>query len=105
LYAALDVKTGKVHGKTAARHTSEEFVDFLGQVVGLCKPRQEIHIVVDNLSAHKTAKVQEFLLGMTAPPGWRDRGGLQRGNKISVEIPWQVSCTHRELSTKARSGA
>ena len=26
LYAALDVKTGKVHGKTAACHTSEEFV-------------------------------------------------------------------------------
>ena len=33
LYAALDVRTGKVQGKTAARHTSEEFVDFLAQVV------------------------------------------------------------------------
>jgi transposase len=61
LYAALDVKSGKVHGKTAARHTSEEFVDFLGQVVALCKPKQEIHIIVDNLSAHKTRKVAEFL--------------------------------------------
>src|SRR5215831_14420792 len=44
LYAALDVKTGKVHGKTAARHTSEEFVGFLGEVVGICKAGQEIHI-------------------------------------------------------------
>ena len=61
LYAALDVKSGKVHGKTAARHTSEEFVDFLNQVVGLCPPQQEIHIIVDNLSAHKTKKVVEFL--------------------------------------------
>ena len=61
LYAALDVKSGKVHGKTAARHTSEEFVDFLGQVVTLCKPKQQIHIIVDNLSAHKTKKVAEFL--------------------------------------------
>jgi transposase len=61
LYAALDVKSGKVHGKTAARHTSEEFVDFLGQVVRLCKPKQEIHIIVDNLSAHKTKQVTEFL--------------------------------------------
>ena len=36
MYAALDVKTGKVHGKTAERHTSDEFVDFLaagGRVV------------------------------------------------------------------------
>ena len=61
LYAALDVKTGKIHGKTAARHTSEEFVDFLGQVVAVCKPKQEIHIILDNLSAHKTKKVADFL--------------------------------------------
>lgn len=61
LYAALDVRSGKVLGKTAERHTSEEFVDFLGQVVAVCKPKQEIHIIVDNLSAHKTQKVAAFL--------------------------------------------
>lgn len=61
LYAALDVKSGKVHGKTAARHTSEEFVDFLHQVVAQCRAGQEIHIILDNLSAHKTKKVETFL--------------------------------------------
>jgi len=61
LYAALDVKTGKVQGKTAARYTRAEFVDFLDQVVSGCKPQREIHIILDNLSAHKTAKVQQFL--------------------------------------------
>ena len=61
LYAALDVKTGKVQGKTAERHTNVEFVNFLEQVVSACKPRQEVHIILDNLSAHKTAKVAEFL--------------------------------------------
>jgi transposase len=61
LYAALDVKTGKVRGKTAARHTSAEFVGFLGQVVSGCKPGQEIHIILDNLSAHKTRQVEEFM--------------------------------------------
>jgi transposase len=61
LYAALDVKSGKVHGKTAAHHTSQEFVDFLAQVVEPCKSNQEIHIIVDNLSAHKTNKVAAFL--------------------------------------------
>jgi transposase len=61
LYAALDVKTGKVEGKTAERHTSVEFVDFLEQVVSGCKSEQEIHIILDNLSAHKTSKVHEFL--------------------------------------------
>src|SRR5580693_6338681 len=61
LYAALDVKTGKVEGKTAARHTSTEFVGFLEQVVSGCTPHQEIHIILDNLSAHKTSQVAEFL--------------------------------------------
>ena len=61
LYAALDVRTGKVVGKTAPRHTSEEFVDFLAQVMATAKWAREIHIVLDNLSAHKTKAVDEFL--------------------------------------------
>lgn len=60
LYAALDTKTGKVHGKTTARHTSAEIVTFLGEVVS-SRPKQEIHIILDNLSAHKTKLVQNFL--------------------------------------------
>jgi len=43
LYAALNTATGRVHGKTAARHTSREFVAFLQEVVALCPPRQQIH--------------------------------------------------------------
>lgn len=61
LYAALDVRSGKVLGKTASRHTSDEFVSFLDQVVAGCKPKQEIHVILDNLSAHKTARVRDFL--------------------------------------------
>jgi transposase len=61
LYAALNVRSGKLHGKTAARHTSAEFVDFLNEVVALCRPNQEIHVILDNLSAHKTPKVASFL--------------------------------------------
>src|SRR5918995_1676722 len=61
LYAALDVKTGKVAGKTARRHTSSEFIDFLTDVIGRAKWAREIHIVLDNLSAHKTKAVEEFL--------------------------------------------
>jgi transposase len=61
LYAALDVKTGHVHGKTAKRHTSAEFIDFLSGVVEQARWANEIHIVLDNLSAHKTKAVNEFL--------------------------------------------
>jgi transposase len=61
LYAALDTASGRVHGKTAARHTSREFVAFLNEVVSLCPKRKQIHIILDNLSAHKTTLVREFL--------------------------------------------
>jgi transposase len=62
LYAALNVKTGKVDGKTAKRHTSAEFVGFLTQLLGRAKWAREIHIVLDNLSAHKTQAVEQFLV-------------------------------------------
>jgi transposase len=61
LYAALNTATGRVHGKTTARHTSREFVAFLEEVVSLCPHQQQIHIILDNLSAHKTQSVREFL--------------------------------------------
>jgi transposase len=61
LYAALDTATGRVHGKTTARHTSREFIAFLHEVVALCPGHKQIHIILDNLSAHKTTLVQEFL--------------------------------------------
>lgn len=61
LYAALNTRTGEVHGKTAARHTSQDFVEFLTEVVARCEPGRELHIILDNLSAHKTRKVAAFL--------------------------------------------
>jgi transposase len=61
LYAALETRTGAVIGKTAVRHTSDEFVAFLEQVVSSQPRDREIHIIADNLSAHKTAKVLAFL--------------------------------------------
>lgn len=61
LYAALNVKTGEVIGETCPRHTTEEFVAFLGAVVASQPKRREIHVILDNLSTHKTKRVAEFL--------------------------------------------
>ena len=62
LYAALNTRTGDVVGHTAARHTSAEFVSFLQAVVDTQPRRRELHIIVDNLSAHKTQQVRTFLV-------------------------------------------
>lgn len=61
LYAALNTKTGEVLGKTTSRHTSAEFVAFLTVIVASQPRGKEIHVIVDNLSAHKTKLVAEFL--------------------------------------------
>jgi transposase len=61
LYAAFNTKTGEVLGKTAARHTSAEFVAFLTDIVTNQPAGKAIHVIADNLSAHKTARVDEFL--------------------------------------------
>ena len=46
---------------TAARHTSREFITFLSGLVERAEGAREIHVVLDNLSAHKTKDVAQFL--------------------------------------------
>ena len=48
-------------GSAVPRHTSDEFVAFLAAVVDTQPRRRAIHIIVDNLSAHKTPLVRTFL--------------------------------------------
>jgi transposase len=61
LYAAFNTRTGEVLGKTAARHTSAEFVALLADIVANQPRGKEIHVIADNLSAHKSRPVKDFL--------------------------------------------
>lgn len=61
LYAVVNTQTGEVIGKTAPRNTTQEFVAFLTDIVVKQPKTGEIHIVLDNLSAHKTRRAQDFL--------------------------------------------
>jgi transposase len=61
LYAALDTRSGEILGQTAQRHTSSQFVDFLAHVVASQPRGRQIHVIADNLSAHKTKFVDHFL--------------------------------------------
>jgi transposase len=62
LFAALNTATGEVLGKTAPRHTSEQFVTFLEDVVASQPRRRAIHVICDNVSSHKTDLVEAFLI-------------------------------------------
>jgi transposase len=61
LYAALNPQTGQVMGQTAAHHTSQEFVGFLEEVVATQPAQQQVHVILDNFSTHKTDLVKHFL--------------------------------------------
>lgn len=60
LFAALDVTSGTVTTDTRARHTSADFLAFLRQVERAYHGR-ELHVVLDNVSTHKTPAVQSWL--------------------------------------------
>jgi len=48
-------------GEDSETPPSSEFISFLSELVSRARWAKEIHIVLDNLSAHKTKAVQEFL--------------------------------------------
>lgn len=60
LFAALDVATGHVIGKCRKRHRAKEFLQFLAQIDDSVPPDLDVHVVLDNLSTHKTPAVQRW---------------------------------------------
>jgi transposase len=61
LFAALDVKTGKVIGEFHRRHRSAEFRKFLDTIDQAVPSRLEVHLVMDNYGTHKTAVIRNWL--------------------------------------------
>ena len=60
LSAALEIATGTVTTQTTARHRAVEFLDFLN-LIARTYPRRELHVVLDNVSTHKTPEVERWL--------------------------------------------
>lgn len=62
LFAALNVATGEVLARCKSRHRAADFVAFLREIDASVAPRLEIHLVLDNLSAHRAPAVHRWLL-------------------------------------------
>ena len=60
LYAGLEVASGRVVGECRDRHTGADFLAFLKKL-DRSFPKGELHVVLDNSSAHKTPDVQTWL--------------------------------------------
>jgi hypothetical protein len=61
LFAALNILNGKVIGECNATHSSQDYVRFLKEADKAYPPKKVLHIVTDNLSAHKTKAVYDYL--------------------------------------------
>lgn len=61
LFAALWIHSGKVSSLIEERHTNNEFVKFLDNIVKEVPCGKELHVIVDNLSVHKHKNVKKWL--------------------------------------------
>lgn len=61
LFAALDVASGQVLTQCKPRHRHQEFLQFLKHIETSVPPGLDIHLVLDNYSAHKHSKVRRWL--------------------------------------------
>jgi transposase len=61
LYAALNVANGKVIAQCKTKHRSADFIDFLRTIDTNVEADLQIHVVLDNLSAHKSPVVKRWL--------------------------------------------
>jgi transposase len=62
LFAALNVATGEILARCTAQHRAQDFVAFLREIEASVDPTLAIHVVLDNLSAHKAPPVQRWLV-------------------------------------------
>lgn len=62
LFAALNVATGEILARCKPQHRAQDFVTFLRAIDASVEPALNIHVVLDNLSAHRAPVVHRWLL-------------------------------------------
>ncbi|MDS0133561.1 MULTISPECIES: IS630 family transposase [unclassified Amycolatopsis] len=62
LFAALEVATGQVISAVKRRHRHQEFLAFLRTIDKTVPTELDVHVILDNLSTHKTPAVKSWLL-------------------------------------------
>ena len=62
LFAALNIATGTVISELRPNHDSAQFIKFLNKINREVPKDLDVHVVLDNLSTHKTPAVHRWLL-------------------------------------------
>jgi transposase len=62
LFAALEMKTGRVIGQIHRRHRTQEFRKFLDAIDAAVPPSLDVHLILDNYGTHKTPLIHRWLV-------------------------------------------
>ena len=111
LYAAFNTLTGKVIGKVADRTNSQGFLSFLKLLDRRTSAKKDLHIILDNLSAHKTQAVRDWVAAHPrihlhfTPDQFivvKRGGGLVRAVGTTRAVP---RCFHQCSGAESRTGS
>ena len=98
LFAALNVGTGEVIHQTRKSHKGTDVLAFF-KWIDLHTPRDlDIHVVLDNLSAHKSAEVTEWL-AKPAQKRWHLHFTPTSSSWLNLAEGWFAQLTNKRLRT------
>jgi transposase len=94
LFAALEIKTGKVLGQTHRRHRSVEFRKFLDHVESSVPTDLDVHIVMDNYGTHKTALIRNWF---AKRPRFHAHFTPTYGSWLNLVERWFAELTNKQI--------
>lgn len=98
LFAALEVATGRVITDLRKSHTAADFIAFLNKIDREVPADLDVHVILDNLSTHKTPKVHEWLL---RHPRFRFHFTPTYGSWMNLVERWFSALTTKKLQRSA----
>ena len=94
LFAALDVKTGRVVGETHRRHRAREFRLFLDRLDATIPPDLDVHVVMDNYGTHKTPLIRAWF---AKRPRFHPHFTPTYGSWLNLVERWFAELTSKQL--------
>jgi transposase len=108
LYAALNLATGTVISRLTARHRAIEFRKFLDLIDAETPAHLDVHIVLDNVSTHKTPAITRWLarhprFHFHFTPTYSSWMNLVERWFAELTTKWLTRQTHHSANDLARS--
>lgn len=94
LLAMLNMLDGKVIGRCTKRHRHQEFLRFLETVEGEVPPGLDLHVILDNYSAHKHRSVGTWL---KRHPRWHFHFVPTNSSFLNMVERWLGKITDEEI--------